>query len=102
MVFIKEWNERNEAANRQAIDTVLHEIGHNWDSSWEGNRYWGRLQDLHNRSKRSEFINRNARDNGVREDWAATFAGYFTASANRKAAVKDKLKVVDMFFASFT
>jgi hypothetical protein len=37
-IYIADWDESSTAANEAAKDTVLHEIGHNWEDE---NRYWG-------------------------------------------------------------
>jgi hypothetical protein len=35
LIQIKDFNESNAASRAAAVDTVIHEIGHNWDSSQE-------------------------------------------------------------------
>jgi hypothetical protein len=42
-IYIADWDETNPAANRAAEDTVIHEIGHNWEDE---NRYWKKFLSL--------------------------------------------------------
>ena len=39
-IRIRDWNEASDSANRSAKSTMIHEIGHNWDSNDEDNPFW--------------------------------------------------------------
>jgi hypothetical protein len=39
-IVIDEWDAGAAAENREAVATMIHELGHNWDSAEEGNAQW--------------------------------------------------------------
>lgn len=98
-IQIKEWDESMNDENKTARHTIIHEIGHNWDSAKEGNSQWGVFERTNKVSKGSEFVSNYAKSD-VEEDWAETFASYFFGTKAQKSAASEKVKIVDNFFAS--
>jgi hypothetical protein len=45
-IVIDDWNANSSSENAQMIDTIIHEIGHNWDSVGEGNSRFTAFSNL--------------------------------------------------------
>jgi hypothetical protein len=105
-IRIRDWNEGSSSANEDARATVIHEIGHNWDSSLEarshrsGSQYWRDFHDLHEASGNLNDFARAYGQTDAQEDWATCWEvafGYTTPGAP-SALFNQKLAVVDTFF----
>jgi len=120
-IGIADWNESSTAANDQAISTVIHEIGHNWDSiaeagkafqtfanvSWNEAKFFGiTLFASPKNQSNSDFTKSyvNGKPYGTtnpKEDWSETWEAYFNPSIEGTSKKFDqKLAAVDKFFES--
>ena len=91
---------------------AIHEIGHCWDSSLEGDYhpdgddYWSDFKDLHRDSDSHDDYVRRYGETNRKEDWCTCWEaamGYQTREfpAAPSANLQAKLAVVDAFFAGF-
>ena len=100
-IYIKDWKEFDDGANRQARSTVIHEIGHNWDDTWgEDNPYMDAFEDLHDMSFSINDFARNYGMEDAKEDWCTCWEVYFgyTGLVNPSPILTAKLAIVDAFF----
>ncbi len=112
-ILVANWNASKADANEQAISTVIHEIGHNWDSSHEmylgGLGQGGLWKEFANISWKNGTNGQNADDfarpygmTNKQDDWSTMWERYVKdgplpgLTATQKFA--DKLAVVDTFF----
>lgn len=104
IIRLRDWNNSRSSERSEAVDTVIHEIAHNWDGNQAGesHKQWKSFKQLHDRSRSSDFVSSYAKTN-AHEDWAETFARYVDrGTASRNATVRKKLSAVDAFFKSMS
>ncbi len=87
--------------------TVVHEYGHNWDSSSEGNTNWSLFDGYHNQSSVSADYSRSYGQTNAKEDWTTNweyFFGYYhwAGPATPSSLLLAKQAAVQDFFANFT
>lgn len=101
IILLKDWNNSSSSERNRAVDTVLHEIAHNWDASrpGESHKQWSSFKKLHDKSKsKFDYVSGYAKTSAL-EDWSETFAHYVTSGTkSSNAIVRQKLAVVDAFF----
>ena len=112
LIHVKDWAEGNSTADWFARGTAIHEIGHCWDSSLEGDYhpdgddYWHDFKDLH---RDSDGINDYVRPYGMEsrmEDFCTCLEaamGYITTAfpASPSSNLNAKVDVLDDFLDSF-
>jgi hypothetical protein len=112
-IHIADWNEWVDNQNESRRRTVIHEIGHNWDSGSEADShphsddYWDEFQQLHRASSHDNDFARLYGQTNVKEDWCTCLEvamGYATAGFpdSPSTLLQDKLAVVNRFLATFT
>jgi Ca2+-binding RTX toxin-like protein len=113
-IQIADWNESNAQLNAHAVDTVIHEIGHNWDNE---NRYWNNFlaisgwtqrvapgtQNQYYAAENGWAYRRSAHHNNLfasayartnpHDDFAVSFAAYFLGNRNN-ANISAKLNLI--------
>jgi hypothetical protein len=101
VIRLRDWNNAKSGERAEAVDTVLHEIAHNWDADQAGESHsqWKSFKRLHNASKRSrDFVSSYAKTD-IHEDWSETFAHYVNSgSSSPSSMIRRKLSVLDSFF----
>ena len=86
--------------------TIVHEFGHNWDSSAEGNEDWNAFELLEEQSSTSDDFARTYGQTNAKEDWATNWElhfGYYewVAPENPSQLLQQKQAAVQDFFAGF-
>lgn len=113
-IQIADWDATSEYYNKYAVDTIIHEIGHNWDNE---NRYWSNFLSLsgwtqnvargyegyYYAADRGWAYRREAYTNNVfastyartnpYDDFAESFAAYFLGNSNN-ANIGAKLNLI--------
>lgn len=122
-IIIRDWNENDAQANARAMSTVIHEIGHNWDSAGEMSKYlvngtslWNSFLQIsgwrttpaagYTLSTDGQWYYRSnatfAREYGrtnPKEDFATSWELYFQNNVNYfTGPIGSKLLAVDAFF----
>ncbi|MBM4072894.1 MAG: calcium-binding protein [Planctomycetes bacterium] len=102
-IYIADWNESSDAANRSVRGTVIHEIGHNWDdTAGEDNPYFDRFETLHDRSRNSNDYARDYGQTNAKEDWSTcwqVYFGYSSGPESPSSIFQAKMATVDAFFS---
>jgi Ca2+-binding RTX toxin-like protein len=86
--------------------TIVHEFGHCWDSSHEGNDAWNSFAALYSQSGNSADFVRSYGMDSAKEDWATNWEYYFgyyhwAAPANPSSLFLAKQTAIDEFFTNF-
>ena len=113
-IQIADWDATSEYYNYEAVDTIIHEIGHNWDNE---NRYWGNFlaisgwtqsvpngyQNYYYGADRGWAYRREAYTNNLfattyartnpYDDFAESFSAYFLGNRNN-ANISAKLNLI--------
>jgi Ca2+-binding RTX toxin-like protein len=97
---------RGNLSNESFGATIVHEFGHNWDSSYEGNQGWSAFDSLHQQSSTTNDYTRSYGQTNAKEDWATNwelFFGYYewAAPSNPSWLLEQKQDAVEDFFANF-
>jgi Ca2+-binding RTX toxin-like protein len=97
---------RGNLSNESFGATIVHEFGHNWDSTGEGHQGWTAFDSLHSQSSTSSDYSRSYGQTNAREDWATNwelFFGYYewAAPAVPSSILLQKQAAVQNFFANF-
>jgi Ca2+-binding RTX toxin-like protein len=98
---------RSGMSNESFGATVVHEFGHCWDSSEEGNWLWTSFDPLYDGSASSDDFSRSYGQTNSKEDWATNwelFFGYYewAAPASPSSLLQAKQAAVRDFFAGFS
>jgi len=98
---------RTNLSDETFAATIVHEFGHCWDSTYEGNDAWDSFETLYNQSSSSNDFVRDYGDTNAREDWATNWEYYFgyyhwAAPSNPSSLFDAKQTAVDDFFTNFS
>lgn len=93
--------------DEQLLATVVHEFGHCWDSTQEGNDDWSSFETLNHQSSGDSDYARSYGTTNVQEDWTTNWEYYFgyyhwAAPDEPSDLFLAKQAVVDDFFTSFS
>lgn len=97
---------KNSLSDETLAATIVHEFGHCWDSTHEGNDAWSSFQTLYGQSTGDADFTRDYGKNNAQEDWATNweyFFGYYrwAAPAIPSSLFLAKQAAVDDFFTDF-
>lgn len=98
---------KSELSDESLAATIVHEFGHCWDSTHEGNNAWNSFQALYDQSSSDADYARDYGQGNAQEDWATNWEYYFgyyrwAAPANPSTLFFAKQAAVDDFFTSFS
>jgi hypothetical protein len=100
IIEVVDFNTNTAAGLAQGESVVVHEIGHNWDDTAEGNPYAQSFAQLHTQSTQAGDYARSYGTTNAHEDWATCFEVEFgyTTQSQPTSIFRQKMALVDNFF----